>query len=236
MEDYLEAIYHLEKERRIARVRDIANKLGVKMSSVTSALKSLSSRGLIKYDPHQYITLTDHGITKAEEIVRKHDILKRFLSRVLKVEESVAEDNACSMEHHLDPEVVEKLVGFLEFAEMCPVDQTRWSEGLMKSCDDCLPCLDQAKKKVRSRVKAQEAAVREGMTLAGAEPGSRVMIDSIKGPAKFRKVMSKDGVENGAIAEIEAKDADSGALHVTIKGYRVSLEAVDASKIFVKPF
>ena len=33
MEDYLEAIYHLETERRIARVRDIANRLGVKMSS-----------------------------------------------------------------------------------------------------------------------------------------------------------------------------------------------------------
>jgi Mn-dependent DtxR family transcriptional regulator len=59
MEDYLEAIYHLEKERRIARVRDIANRLGVKMSSVTSALKSLGGRGLIQYDPHQFITLTE---------------------------------------------------------------------------------------------------------------------------------------------------------------------------------
>ncbi len=47
MEDYLEAIYHLEQERRIARVRDIANRLSVKMSSVSSALKTLDARGLI---------------------------------------------------------------------------------------------------------------------------------------------------------------------------------------------
>ena len=59
MEDYLEAIYHLEQERRIARVRDIADRLGVKMSSVSSALKSLGSRGFIRYDPHQFITLTN---------------------------------------------------------------------------------------------------------------------------------------------------------------------------------
>lgn len=52
MEDYLEAIYHLEQERRIARVRDIALKLNVRMSSVSAALKTLGSRDLIKYDPH----------------------------------------------------------------------------------------------------------------------------------------------------------------------------------------
>ena len=83
MEDYLEAIYHLERERRIARVRDIAKRLGVKMSSVSSALKSLGSRGLVSYDPHQFITLTDRGMQMAEEIVRKHEILKRFLQSVL---------------------------------------------------------------------------------------------------------------------------------------------------------
>ena len=64
MEDYLEVIYHLEQESRIARVRDIAKRLGVKMSSVSSALKILGTRDLIRYDPHQFITLTDKGMKK----------------------------------------------------------------------------------------------------------------------------------------------------------------------------
>jgi DtxR family Mn-dependent transcriptional regulator len=236
MEDYLEVIYHLENERRIARVRDIAGRLGVKMSSVSSALKSLSSRGLIVYDPHQYITLTERGIRKAREIVRKHEVLKRFLERVLGIEDSAAEDNACRMEHHLDPEVIDKLVAFVEFVEMCPVDQTRWLEHVAETCDGCLECLDSAKKKLRSRAKAQQAALDVGMTLAEAKQGSQVMIDSIKGSAKLRKQLASEGLEGGAIAVVEKKDKASGALHLTIKGYHIFLEAADASKILVKPF
>lgn len=235
MEDYLEAIYHLEQERRIARVRDIANRLGVKMSSVSSALKILGSRGLIRYDPHQFITLTERGITKAEEIVRKHEVLKRFLEGVLQIEPAVAEDNACRLEHHLDPEVMEKLVRFVEFMEMCPVDQTRWLEKLAESCDECLPCLEEARKKLISRAQAQKAALQDGLTLAEAVAGSQVMIASIKGQAKLKKILSEKGLETGVIVGIERRDQASGDLNVNIKGYHVSVSRADASKILVKP-
>lgn len=235
MEDYLEAIYHLERERRIARVRDIASRLGVKMSSVTSALKSLGARGLIRYDPHQFITLTERGIKKAKEIVRKHEVLKLFLVKVLQVDETVAEDNACRIEHHLDPEVIEKLIRFVEFMEMCPVDQTRWLERISDGCDECIPCLDEAKKKVSDRAQAQKTALAEGMTLAEASPGSQVQVDTVKGTAKFRKDMAREGLAGGAIIAIEALDAASGTLNVNIKGYHLSLVTTDASKILVKP-
>jgi DtxR family transcriptional regulator, Mn-dependent transcriptional regulator len=139
MEDYLEAIYHLEREHRVARVRDIANRLGVKMSSVTSALRSLGAGGLIQYDPHQFSTLTDRGISKAKEIVRKHESLKRFFVSVLRVEEGVAEYNACQIEHHVDFEVIEKLDRLVEFIEMCPVNQTRWQDGAADTCEECFP-------------------------------------------------------------------------------------------------
>jgi Mn-dependent DtxR family transcriptional regulator len=36
MEDYLEAIYNLVREKRVVRVRDIAKRLGVKMPTVTN--------------------------------------------------------------------------------------------------------------------------------------------------------------------------------------------------------
>jgi len=235
MEDYLEAIYHLEQERRIARVRDIANRLGVKMSSVSSALKILGSRGLIRYDPHQFITLTDRGIKMAEEIVRKHEVLKRFLAGVLQIDPAVAEDNACRIEHHLDPEVIEKLVRFVEFMEMCPVEQTKWLEKLAESCNECLPCLEEARKKLLSRAEAQKAALQDGLTLAEAVAGSQVMIASLKGPAKLRKVLLEKGLETGVIVAIEKRHQLSGDLNVNIKGYHVSVSQADASKILVKP-
>jgi DtxR family transcriptional regulator, Mn-dependent transcriptional regulator len=235
MEDYLEAIYHLEQERRIARVRDIANRLGVKMSSVSSALKSLGSRGLIQYDPHQYITLTDRGIEKARQIVRKHEILKRFLTRVLRVEEPAAEDNACRIEHHLDPEVIEKLVRFVEFMDMCPLEQTKWLEGMSESCNTCLTCLDEARDKAISRAQAQKSALEDGMTLAEAQPGKPVIVENIKGSVKSRRSLTEQGFESGVIVGVEQKDLDSGQLVANVKGYHIRLSTEQASKIFVKP-
>jgi DtxR family Mn-dependent transcriptional regulator len=234
MEDYLETIYHLEQEQRIARVRDIAKRLDVKMSSVTSALKSLGSRGFIQYDPHQFITLTAKGLDKAREIVRKHEVLKRFLVKVLRVEGSVAEDNACRIEHHLDPEVIEKFVRFVEFVEMCPVDQTRWLEGLSERCDNCFTCLDEASKLLAARAEIQRAALEGGLTLADAATGSQVLIDTLRGSSKARKALHEHGLGSGVIVQIESRDAE-GNLQLNIKGYHVGLDKKDANRVLVKP-
>jgi DtxR family Mn-dependent transcriptional regulator len=72
LEDYLEMIYRLEEAHKVARVRDIAGRLGVKMSSVTSALRHLSRHGLVNYDPYQYITLTGPGRKKARQLDETH--------------------------------------------------------------------------------------------------------------------------------------------------------------------
>jgi len=235
LEDYLEAIYHLEQERRIARVRDIAKRLGVKMSSVSSALKSLGARGLIEYDPHQFITLTDQGIETAREIVRRHEVLKRFLSKVLRFDEVAAEDNACRIEHHLDPEVIDRLVKFVEFMETCPVDQTRWHEDVPQTCDECVTCLEEARKKTASRARAQKAAVKEGRTLAEIDLGSQVMIDSVTGTDELRQRLSDHQIEVGVIIEVESKDQQSGDLRLNVKGYHVTLPAREACMVRVKP-
>lgn len=235
MEDYLEVIYHLEQESRIARVRDIAQRLGVKMSSVSSALKILGARGLIRYDPHQFITLTDKGILKAKEIVRKHEILKRFLVSVLQINDSLAEDNACKIEHYLDPEVIDKLIKFLEFVQTCPVDQSRWMDITSETCSDCIVCLEEARKRVQERAIAQQVALEGGMTLAEAAPGTRVVVQEIGGAEEFRQNLENEGFMEGIIIEIESLKQPSRNLNLNINGYHVTLAKIDAAKIFVKP-
>ncbi|MDA8405370.1 MAG: metal-dependent transcriptional regulator [Deltaproteobacteria bacterium] len=235
MEDYLEVIYHLEQESRIARVRDIAKRLGVKMSSVSSALKILGARGLIRYDPHQFITLTDKGIFRAKEIVRKHEILKRFLSTVLQINDNVAEDNACRIEHYLDPEVINKLIRFLEFVQTCPVDQSRWMEINAESCNDCLSCLEEARKRIQNRAIAQKVALAGGMKLAEAAPGTMVVVQQIDGHAEFRESLGQEGLTEGVTVEIESVKESSRDLNLNINGYHVTINKNDALKIFVKP-
>ncbi len=235
MEDYLEVIYHLEQESRIARVRDIAKRLGVKMSSVSSALKILGTRGLIRYDPHQFITLTEKGISRAKEIVRKHEILKRFLVSVLQIDDTVAEDNACKIEHYLDPQVINKLIRFLEFIQTCPVDQSKWMEIKSESCSDCLVCLEDARQRIRERAIAQQVALEGRMTLAEAIPGSRVAVQEVDRLEDFRPSLGKEGLTKGVIVEIESINESSLEINLNINGYHVIVSKNDASRIFVKP-
>lgn len=104
LEDYLEAILQLEEINRVARVKDIAEKLSVQMPSVTGALKNLKSKGMIEYEKNSFINLTEEGKKIAEVVLRKHQILVRFLEEGLLLSTEKAEEEACRIEHSIDQE------------------------------------------------------------------------------------------------------------------------------------
>lgn len=116
LEDYLEAIYNLICQHKVARSKDIAVTLSVSRASVTGALKLLNSKGLVDYQPYGFIGLTEKGRQQAESIVRRHNIIESFFVNVLGVEQSVAEQAACRAEHALGSAVISKLLDFTEFS------------------------------------------------------------------------------------------------------------------------
>ncbi len=126
LEDYLEAVYLIEKEKRVVRVKDISSFLKVKKPSVVSALKALEARGLVNHEKYGYVELTPAGKREARRIYRVHRTLKEFLVKVLGVEEAVAEEDACAIEHYLHQDTFDRLVKFLEFIETCPEDVPFW--------------------------------------------------------------------------------------------------------------
>ncbi|RLB57852.1 MAG: metal-dependent transcriptional regulator [Deltaproteobacteria bacterium] len=113
MEDYLEAILTLQEEQKVARVRDIARQLKVKMPSVTGAVRNLAEKGLVNYERYSFVTLTEKGRKIAEEITSRHQILYDFLTRVLLVDMEIAELDACRIEHAVSPPTMTKLKIFL---------------------------------------------------------------------------------------------------------------------------
>jgi len=126
MEDYLEAIYNLAREKRAIRVRDIAKKLDVKMPTVTNMLKTLSERRLIDYEKYEYIELTVKGSDVGQEIDRRHQIFRRFLTDILKIDYNQADEDACKMEHAVSPATLEAFVDFMEFIDNCPRGGASW--------------------------------------------------------------------------------------------------------------
>ena len=144
LEDYLEAIYRIETEKRAARVRDISEHLGVAKSTVNAALKSLGSKGLIEYEPYELIVLTEKGRQEASAVVMSHEIIRHFLQHVLALDRETAETVACGMEHAVDRDVFERFVCFIAYIEqkdsaggLC-IDEFRRFVSDSKTCGDCV--------------------------------------------------------------------------------------------------
>ncbi|MCE5325605.1 MAG: metal-dependent transcriptional regulator [Planctomycetaceae bacterium] len=134
-EDYLEAVCLLVQRDKVARVRDIAEHMKVGMPSVTAALKNLSGRGLVNYDPYEVVTLTPTGEQVAQKITRTHTFLRRFLIGVLGISPDSAEANACRLEHAVDGELLERLRSFAEFIEHCPRTGPDWVQEFLEFCN-----------------------------------------------------------------------------------------------------
>jgi DtxR family transcriptional regulator, Mn-dependent transcriptional regulator len=126
MEDYLEAIFNLDKEKRVVRVRDIAKKLDVRMPTVTSMLKTLRKRKLVDYEKYEYLELTDKGKAVGREIHRRHCVLSSFLTDILNIDAKIADKEACMMEHAVSASTLDKLVAFMEFVQACPRAGATW--------------------------------------------------------------------------------------------------------------
>lgn len=149
LEDYLETILFLETANKVARVKDIANKMGVLQGSVTGALKTLAEKGMINYEPYSFITLTRKGAGIAKEIARRHEVIKDFLQCVLLLPPDQAEENACRMEHAMDKAVIDRLVQFIEYIHKCPRTGEDWIQAFVnyyskdkQDAEKCKKCLE----------------------------------------------------------------------------------------------
>ena len=132
LEDYMEAIFHIEVKKHAARAKDIADRLQVSNSSVTGALRLLSEKGLVNYAPYDIITLTDKGRELAKRVVWKHKTLHNFFVNVLGVESDEAEETACKMEHGVSKSVLERIHDFSDFLEQAPPECRKWLDRFKK--------------------------------------------------------------------------------------------------------
>ncbi len=130
MEDYLEAIALLKKDRGVARVKDIGRMMSVKKPSVTGALSALSKNGFVVHERYGYVDLTPEGERLARGVQKRHDILTKFLIEILNINSKIAAEDACKMEHSISPQSFEKLTKFIEFVEKTPSgDRPEWLKG-----------------------------------------------------------------------------------------------------------
>lgn len=112
-EEYLKTMYILANTEKEIRVTDIAKRLKITKPSVNRAIHHLADKQLINYESYGEITLTDIGKQIAQKILKKHDIVKMFLTEVLEIEDEQAEKEAKAMKHALSTKTEEKLETYI---------------------------------------------------------------------------------------------------------------------------
>lgn len=103
-EDYIETIYLLKKKKGLVRSIDVANELGFSRPSVSRAMGILKENGLITVERDGELVLTEEGLKTAKAVYEKHKNLTTFLMMTTGVNETVAENDACRIEHIISPE------------------------------------------------------------------------------------------------------------------------------------
>lgn len=222
MEDYLEAIYEMQREHRVARVRDIAKRLKVKMPSVSGALKALKARELVNHESYGYVTLTPRGEALAEQVYRRHQAIVGFLQRVMDIPAEQAELEACGLEHALSTEALQRLVALTEFMQSDEQALARFRQHLAGAdAAVCETLEDEPPPTVTRR------------TLDQISPGTVARIVRVCGQGPLRRRLLDMGLRPGAEIKVERLAPLGDPVEVTVMEYHLTLRREEASSIEV---
>lgn len=216
LEDYLEAIAEIIEQKGHAHTKDIADRLKVKMPSVTNALQALSARGLINYQSHTPVELTTVGAETAAVIRHRHKVLKDFFSQVLKLDAECSDSTACRIEHVIGETVLSRIVALAEAIE---------------GRDDCAPLREYLETTMPKICPEPGEELLSLDQLPDGESGVVVHVaENLRGIKKFADL----GLVPGTLLQMEGRAPFGDLPRVKVMGSSLSMRAGDAMHIWVK--
>ena len=133
LEEYLERIYSITKQKGYARAKDIVKEMNVSPSTVTEILQKLGREGFINYEKYGGVTLTRKGKEIVKNLERRHKILRDFFI-LLGIDRKVADEDACKIEHIASDKTMEVLTKFVEFIQKH--EKPKWLERFKIYCNE----------------------------------------------------------------------------------------------------
>ena len=212
-EDYLEAIQLFsEKNARFPRTEELAAELSKPEPLVRSDMAELVSSRDVIVAGDGVITLTVQGKQTGASVIKKHETLQCFLSEILGMDISTASDEACSLEHTVSDETIDRL----------------GTQGI-----HCHHGKGRHRKQAIDRVCGVETDVScTSPRISEFSEGQEVIIQCIHGRACTQRLLDL-GLVPGERAIIRRK-LSNGALVVQVKGCDVAVSPEIASAIGVE--
>ncbi|MDD3070586.1 MAG: metal-dependent transcriptional regulator [Methanoculleus horonobensis] len=120
-EDYLEAILTItENGGRAATLEEIAAALDTGKETAGTTVAALVEEGYLERANDDAVRLTGKGSSVAASVARKHRVLQCFLTEMLGVDEDAASREACTLEHGISDETIERLSSYMDGAHSPP--------------------------------------------------------------------------------------------------------------------
>lgn len=119
-EEYLEIIYMMQAEGKVAKGARLAAILGVSRPTVTATLRRMMRDGLIKQNAKKEVELSKKGYRIADTLQRRHRIIERWLTDTLGFDWAKSDAESHRLEHVFSDEVIERLNEILGRPETCP--------------------------------------------------------------------------------------------------------------------
>jgi len=121
VQDYLKVILTLsEWSDAPVSVKQIADQLSLRTSSVSEALRKLADAGLVHHEPYGGISLTAEGRQHAIAMVRRHRLIETFLVNTLGYSWDEVHEEAEILEHAVSDGLVERIDKHLGYPERDP--------------------------------------------------------------------------------------------------------------------
>ncbi|MDZ4794384.1 MAG: metal-dependent transcriptional regulator [Bacteroidota bacterium] len=119
-ENYIKAIFHLQRQEGTVTTNELANELKTKPASVTDMMKKLKVKKLLHYQPYQGFRLSNEGSKVALGIIRRHRLWEYFLAEKLKFSWDEVHEVAEDLEHVSNKKLIDKLDEYLGFPRVDP--------------------------------------------------------------------------------------------------------------------
>jgi len=208
-EEYVEAIYRLQKRRGVAKTKELAEELHVVPGSITNTIEHLEKHSLIEHEPYKGVKLTAKGKRLALDILRRHRLAERLLTDILKAEWSDVHENACKLEHALTKKVIALLEKRLGNPKFCPHGNPIPTENGEIEEEKCYP-------------------------LTEVNLNMPCIVAKITNEKREKLLaLANKGIKPYAPVHVVKKKVSSIVLHVAGREFTLSYD--DASSIWVKP-
>ena len=109
VEDYLKAIWELERAGAPASTTDLASLLRVAPASVTGMVRRLAGQGLLTHRRYRGVRLTAQGRQAALQTIRRHRVIETYLARALGFRWDEVHAEAERLEHAASDRVVDRM-------------------------------------------------------------------------------------------------------------------------------